>query len=897
MNKIKLNINGKDIETYPNKTIMEVADENGISIPRLCYDSRLSIQSACRLCVVEVEGSKNLIASCSFPVADGMRILTDSDRVRKARKIILELLISNHPLDCMTCEQCGNCFLQKYAYEYEIESNKIRFTGVKSNIPVDLNNPFFIADYNKCILCGRCVSVCKEIQYCNVVDFAHRGFKARPSAEFEKTFDKTECVFCGNCVSVCPTGALLERERVRLGREWELKKVESICPYCGVGCNLNLYVKDNKIVKVDGRDSGVVNLGFLCVKGKFGTKFVNHPDRLRKPLIKRNGKFEEITWIDAYNTIAKEFKKIKEKYGPDSIGVFASAKCTNEENYLIQKFTRAVLGTNNIDHCARLCHAPSVSALAKTLGSGAMTNSYDGILKTDCIFIIGNNTSETHPITSLYIKKAINQNNAKLIIADPRKIDLTKYADIWLRQRSGTDVALLNGIMKVIIDEDLINKEFIKSRTEGYEDFEKEIREISLDEVSKITGVSKEDLIKSARIYARGSSAMIFWGMGITQHITGTDNATSISNLALLTGHIGRENSGLCPLRGQCNVQGSCDMGCLPDVFPGYQKVDNEKTKEKFSNAWNTELSSNLGLTVVEMIHAAKECNIKAMYIIGENPMISDPNLNEVKKGLQNLEFLVVQDIFLSETAELANLVLPACSFAEKDGTYTNSERRIQRLNKVIEPIGESRPDWKIICELSSIMGYKMNYNHPSEIMDEIATLVPIYAGVSYDKIGSSGIQWPCPDKEHPGTKFLHKEKFSRGLAKFIFTKYISSAEPTSSEYPYILTTGRILSQYHTRTMTGKIDGLTWKSPVALIEISQVDALKLKCKDGDLLKVISKRGEIIAKSLVTDKVPKGEIFISFHYKEAAANFLTIDALDPYAKIPEYKVCAVKLEKI
>ena len=896
MDKIKLNINRKDIETYPDRTIMEVADENNIHIPRLCYHPRLSIQAACRLCVVEVENARNLVASCAYPVTEGIKIITDSGRIEEARKTILELIISNHPLDCMTCEQCGNCLLQKYAYEYGV-SNYGKFAGSRSEHNVDTKNPFFIADYNKCILCGRCVTTTKEIQYCNVLDFSHRGFKVRPSAEFGKTFDETECVFCGNCVSTCPTGALLEKERLHLGREWELKRVESICPYCGVGCNLNLFIKDNRIVKVEGRDSGVVNQGWLCVKGRFGLGFVNHPDRLKKPLVRKNDSFQETGWTEALHIMAKEFKRIREKYGADSLAVLASAKCTNEENYLIQKFARACLGTNNVDHCARLCHAPSVTALGKTLGSGAMTNSYEGILKTDCIFIIGNNTSETHPVTSIYIKKAVNQNNAKLIIADPREIDFTKYSSVWMRQKSGTDVALINGMMKVIIGENLVNKKFIKTRTEGYEDFEKEIKETNLDEVSKITGVSKDNIIKAARIYATSNSAMIFWGMGITQHTTGTDNATTLSNLALLTGHIGKENSGLCPLRGQSNVQGSCDMGSLPDVYPGYQKVNNKQVHKKFSNAWKSRLSSDPGLTVVEIMHLAKEGKIKGLYIIGENPMISDPNINEVRKGLENLEFLVVQDIFLTETAELADLVLPAASFAEKDGTFTNSERRIQRLNKTIEPVGESKPDWQIICELSNIMGYHMKYNHPSEIMDEIATLTPIYAGVSYDRIGSTGLQWPCPDKNHPGTQFLHKDKFTRGHGKFIFAKYIPAAEATDTTYPYLLTTGRILFQYHTRTMTGKVDGLNWKAPSALVEISTVDAMKLKCKDGDMLKVSSKRGEITAKAYITDKVPRGEVFISFHYKDAAANFLTIDALDPQSKIPEYKVCSVKIEKV
>jgi len=893
MNKIKINIDGLDIETDSGKTIMEVADEHNVHIPRLCYHKSLPIQAACRLCVVEVEGIRNLVSSCSYPISDGMKILTNSPRVVKARKVILELLISNHPLDCMTCEECGKCLLQKYAYEYKVSDS--RFKGRKYDLPKDDKNPFFIADYNKCILCGRCIAACKEIQYCNVVDFVNRGFDCRPGSEYEKTFDKTECVFCGNCVSVCPVGALIEKDRIGKGREWDIKRVSSICPYCGVGCQISLIVKDNNVLWIEGRDTGTLNNGWLCVKGRFGYKFINHPDRLKKPLIKVNGKFKETNWDEAIDLVIKEFTKIKNKYGPDAFGILSSAKCTNEENYLMQKFARVVLGTNNIDHCARLCHAPSVSALSKTVGSAAMSVSIEDISKADCLFVIGNNTTETHPVTALYIKKAVNSNGTKLIVADPRKIELTNYATVWLRHKTGTDVMLLNGIAKVIIEEGLVNKEFIKDRVDGYEEYEREIKNISLDEVSNITKVSKDKIIQAARIYGKASSAIILWGMGITQHISGTDNAISISNLALITGHIGKENAGVAPLRGQCNVQGSCDMGALPDVYPGYQSVVKSEIREKFAKEWNVSiLPEKPGLTVVEMM---QNKTIKVMYIMGENPILSDPNYNKLKEELKHLEFLVVQDIFLNETAELADVVLPASSFAEKDGTFTNTERRIQRLNKAINPVGESKPDWQIICEISTRMGYAMKYNHPSEIMDEIAKLVSSYAGVNYAKIGESGIQWPVLSSTHPGTKFLHKEKFPIGKGKLIFTKYIPPNETEDKNYPYLLMTGRILFQYHTRTMTGRVDGLNWKAPEPLIEINTKDALKIGCKSGDRLKVSSRRGEIIVKANITDKVPEGEVFITFHYKDAIANALTNDeALDPYSKIPEYKVTVVKIQE-
>jgi len=557
---------------------------------------------------------------------------------------------------------------------------------------------------------------------------------------------------------------------------------------------------------------------------------------------------------------------------------------------------RAVIGTNNVDHCARLCHSSTVAGLARAFGSGAMTNSIAEILKADCILVVGSNTSETHPIVALQIKKAV-KNGAKLIVADPRKIELTEISHLWLRHKPGTDVALFNSFMWVILHEELQDKDFIEKRTEGFEQFKKVIEDYNPQKVQEITGVAADDIIKAARIYARAKKASILFTMGITQHTTGTDNVLTLANLAMLCGNVGKEGTGVNPLRGQNNVQGACDMGALPDVYPGYQSVEDGRIREKFEKSWGVSLPDKKGLTVVEMIHAIEEGKIKGMYIMGENPFLSDPNATRTLKALKSLDFLVVQDIFLSETASLADVVLPAACFAEKDGTFTNTERRVQRLHKAINPPGLSKADWEIICELSRMMGYPMHYEHPADIMKEIASLTPIYGGILYSRLGERGIQWPCPDPSHPGTPYLHKDKFTRGKGKFHSVTYKPPKESPDKDYPLILTTGRVLFHFHTGTMTRKVKGLNMIYPEGVIEINPRDAANLNLSEGETVKVVSRRGSVNAKVKITDKSPHGDVFMSFHFAESAANILTNDALDPVAKIPEYKVAAVKIEKI
>jgi formate dehydrogenase alpha subunit len=681
------------------------------------------------------------------------------------------------------------------------------------------------------------------------------------------------------------------------GRSWEMRKVNTICPYCGCGCTIELNIKENKIIKVTSPNVKSVNNGNLCVKGRFGFDFIHHPKRLKTPLIRdKDGSFKEISWHQAVNIIANKFKEIKEKFGADSIAGLSSAKCTNEENYLFQKFMRAVIGTNNVDHCARLCHAPTVAGLALAFGSGAMTNSIAEIRDADCILVTGSNTTEAHPIVALEIKKAVKA-GAKLIVVDPRKIEISQYATLYLKQTPGTDVAWINGMIKVIIEEELYDKEFVNSRCEDFDLLKESISTFTLEEVEKITNIKSSDIRKAAIIFAKAKRATIIYSMGITQHTTGTDNVLSLANLAMLTGNVGFESTGVNPLRGQNNVQGACDMGALPNVFPGYQKITDEEVRAKFERAWQVPLNKKVGLTVTEMIKEAKNGKIKAMYIMGENPMLSDPDINQVEESLKNLEFLVVQDLFLTETARLAHVVLPAASFAEKEGTYTNTERRVQKINQAIPPVGYSLSDWRIISKISNALGYPMNYYSSYEIMEEIRYLTPSYAGISYERIKEYGIQWPCKSIDEEGTKFLHKDRFVRGKGKFHPVRYIPPAENPDKEYPFILTTGRMLYHFHTGSLSRRCIGLDEICSQGYVEVSEVDALELNLEEGEKIKIISKRGEIEAIVKINPGIGRGVIFIPFHFKESAANILTNPALDPKAKIPELKVAAVRVEKI
>ncbi len=677
-----------------------------------------------------------------------------------------------------------------------------------------------------------------------------------------------------------------------------MEKVITTCPYCGSGCSYFLCVEDGKVIGVAPNRVHPISKGRLCVKGWNAHEFVHHPGRLTKPLIRKGGNLVEASWDEALDMVANRLKGIKEKSGSDSIGVLSSAKCTNEENFVMMKFARAVIGTNNVDHCARLCHASTVAGLARAFGSGAMTNSIDELEHADVILVTGSNTIEQHPLIAVRILKAVRDHGAKLILVDPRSIQLSKFAVIHAKHKPGTDVAWINGVMNVIINEGLADEEFIKTRTEGFEEMKKLVMDYTPEKVEEITTIPADTIREIARTYARASAASIVYSMGITQHTTGTDNVLSCANLAMITGNVGKPSTGVNPLRGQNNVQGACDLGALPVVYSGYQSVADENVRKKFSEAWGAEMPSAPGLTVVEMVNAAADGKLKGLYIMGENPMLSDPDLSHVKEGLEKLEFLVVQDIFLTETAELADVVLPAESYAEKTGTFTNTERRVQLVNKAVEAPGEARPDWDIVSDVARRMGYDMKYNSAEDIMTEINKLTPSYTGITYQRIRENwGLAWPCPTLDHPGTPYLHKDKFTRGLGSFHAVPFKPPAEETDDEYPFILSTGRMLEHFHTGTMTRRSDTLDREVPKGFIEMNPKDADAIGVRNNWPVRVTTRRGSVVTTARVTDGIPEKMLFMPFHFREAAANMLTNPALDPIAKIPEFKVCAATVEGV
>ncbi|MBN1299081.1 MAG: formate dehydrogenase subunit alpha [Actinobacteria bacterium] len=893
---IKIYINNKAYYTMPKKSILEACLENGIYVPNLCFDTRLKPQGACRLCMVEVEGTPGAVASCVTEAREGMKIKTNTAFIREMVRINLELIISDHPMDCMTCEACGYCVLQDLAYMYDITD--ITYKGKVHEKKVFSENPFIYRNNEKCILCGRCVRMCDSVVGANAIGYAGRGFESEIIPAFEQSLLDTQCVFCGNCISTCPVGALQAKPYMKKARIWEVDTVKSVCPYCGVGCVINLHVKNNKIVDVDSDIGANANRGNLCVKGRFGLDFVSSPKRLSLPMIKdKSGKFKKVSWEKAISEVAGKLGQTVKKYGPDSVAILSSAKCTNEENYLMSKFARAVIGTNNIDHCARLCHASTVTGLIPTFGSGAMTNSIDDIRNAEAAIIIGSNTTEAHPVIGYEIIRCVQENGLKLIVIDPRKIPITKFACLHLRQKPGTDIAVLLGLMNLIYKNGDADKDFIENRTEGFEDFKNCFTSYTSDKVADISGVNKEDLKKAAEIYGKAKNAMIFYAMGITQHTCGTENVIAIADLAMMRGNIGRPGTGVNPLRGQNNVQGACDMGALPDMLTGYQGVENDNMRWRFEKRWEKPLPNKNGMTITEIMEGANSGKIKAMYIMGENPMLSDPDLLHVASALKKLDFLVVQDIFITETGEFADILLPGACFAEKEGTFTNTDRRVQLIKKAVVAPGAALEDWKIISMLSNAMGYRMNYKKPSEIMDEISGITPIYGGISYDRLEEEGaLRWPCRQYTDPGTSILHTINFTRGKGRFIPVTHTPPAEIPDEVYPFILTTGRLLYQFHTRTMTGKVKGLNEIAPASTVHINTEDAELLGIAQNDRVTVKSRRGSIIASALVNANIKKGVVFIPFHYADAPANMLTNPAHDKESKIPEFKACAVQISR-
>lgn len=809
------------------------------------------------------------------------------------------------------CLECGcqantDCQLRDFATEYKVADTNVSQDGCQKFV-VDDSSEFIVFDANRCISCGQCVDACNEQAVHGVLSFMKNDDGAsasrpecRPGFENGFSMGDSNCVQCGRCVQVCPTGALVDSRDKSQGRIEILKPVDTICTYCGVGCKLTMFVDEaqNKIRYVQGVKDSPVNQGMLCVKGRFGFDFVSSKERLTTPLIRKHGELQPASWEEAITLVADKFNAIKNNHGGNALAGFSSAKTTNEDNFAFQKFIRRELETNNVDHCARLCHASTVTGLEASIGSGAMTNDIPSIKHSDMIFIIGSDTTSAHPIIASHIKQAIRHGNARLIVADPKRIDIADHAQLYVAHRPGTDVMLINGIMQQIIKNGWHDKAYIDERTEGFNALVAEVMSDNYapDKVELITGVKAQDVIKMAEMIGTADRTAVYYSMGITQHTTGHDNVRSVANLQMLCGNIGIEGGGINPLRGQSNVQGACDMGALPNSLPGYQKVYEPEVQEKFAKAWNkANLPKEVGLTLTEIIDAACHGEVKGLYVMGENPVLSDPNQAHVIDALEQLDFLVVQDIFLTETAQYADVVLPSCSFAEKSGHFTNTERRVQRISPAVKPPGEAKEDWLIIQDIANAMGSDWAYQSVEDITKEITQLTPQYAGIHWHRVGKDGLQWPCPDDASPGTRIMHTEQFTRGKGEMVAVPFRYAAELPDDEYPLILTTGRLLEQFHTGTMTRKTKGLdNLAGPRAMISVA--DAERLGVVNGEMLTVTTRRGSIDTPAFVTKRMQEGVVFVPFHFAESPANRLTTTATDPHAKIPEFKVAAVKIEK-
>lgn len=894
---VQITIDGKELSVDENLTILEAAQTADIKIPTLCYLKDVNEIGACKMCVVEVEGKDNLVTSCNTKVKDGMVVNTKSDRVVSSRKQVLNLLLANHDVRCFSCSKSGECRLQALSNEYEITKTCYETNPLKA--PVKKENPFLTYYPELCINCQRCVSTCNKVSGNGALHNGKIGTRTLIDAPFGPDWKSTICESCGNCANVCPTGALVAKNHKKY-QYGEVKKVLTTCPHCATGCQYYLLVKDNQIVDVEPAN-GPSNKNLLCVKGRFGSfNFVHSPERLKYPLIKNKetGEFERATWDEALDLIASKFTEIKKQYGSDALAGFACSRSPNEDCYMLQKMVRCAFGTNNVDNCARVCHSATVAGLAMTLGSGAMTNPISDITNdVDVIMLVGSNPEEAHPVIGMQIRQAVDR-GTRLIVVDPRDIGLSKRADIHLKIKPGTNVAFANGMMNVIINEGLADEEFIRTRTEGFEELKEIVKEYTPERVAEICHIDPDHLREAALMYAKAKKAPIIYCLGVTEHSTGTEGVMSMSNMAMLVGKLGRSGCGVNPLRGQNNVQGACDMGAMPGDFPGYQKVTNPEVVAKFERAWGVKLSNKPGVHATDVFPAAIRKEIRGLFIFGEDPVVTDADQNHIRKALESLDFLVLSDLFMTETAQYADVILPGTSYAEKEGTFSNTERRVQRVRKAVELEGEMRLDTDIFIDLMNRMGYPQPHLTSEEIMDEIASVTPIFGGISHRRLDKGeSIQWPCPDKNHPGTPILHVGKFSRGLGWFYPAEYRPSAELPDEEYPFILMTGRILYHYNTRAMTGKTPGLMEREGHSFIEINTEDAARLGIENGEKIKASSRRGTIETTARVGDKVSPGETWMPFHFPDGNANVLTNAALDKYARIPEYKVCAIKLEKI
>jgi len=910
--QVTLNIDGADVTVPAGTSVMRAAIEAGIQVPKLCATDSLEAWGSCRLCLVEIDGRKGTPASCTTPVEPGMRVHTQSERLAKLRRGVMELYISDHPLDCLTCAANGDCELQDMAGAVGLRDVRYGYAGENHLAETkDESNPYFTYDPAKCIVCNRCVRACEEVQGTFALTISGRGFGSRVSPGMDEPFLQSECVSCGACVQACPTATLQETSIIAAGAP--TKAVTTTCAYCGVGCGFKAEMKGDEVVRMMPWKEGKANEGHSCVKGRFAWGYATHKDRITTPMVRAtiHEPWREVSWDEAIAHAASEFKRLQAAYGRDSVGGITSSRCTNEETYLVQKLVRAAFGNNNVDTCARVCHSPTGYGLGQTYGTSAGTQTFKSVAKTDVMIVIGANPASAHPVFASRMKRRLRQ-GAKLIVIDPRRTEMVDgphvKADFHLALRPGTNVAILTALAHVIVAEGLLDEAFIAERCDdqSFRDWREFVArpENSPEAFEAEMGVPAADVRGAARLFATGNAegvktgrqvnGAIYYGLGVTEHAQGSTAVMGIANLAMVTGNIGREGVGVNPLRGQNNVQGSCDMGSFPHELPGYRHIGGDAVRTQFEQAWGVRLESEPGLRIPNMFDAAIAGEFKGLYCQGEDIVQSDPNTQHVAHALESMECVVVQDIFLNETAKYAHVFLPGSSFLEKDGTFTNAERRVSRVRKVMEPMS-GVGDWEATQLLSNALGYPMNYTHPSEIMDEIAALTPTFAGVSFEKIDRLGsVQWPCNDQtEEAGTPIMHVDHFVRGKGRFILTQYVPSDEKVTPKYPLLLTTGRILSQYNVGAQTRRTPNSMWHSEDRL-EIHPHDAEDRGIKDGEWAGVSSRAGETVLRATVTDRVPPGVVYTTFHFPESGANVITTDSSDWATNCPEYKVTAVQV---
>jgi len=899
---VEFTLNGGTVVGRVDETILETARRHGVEIPHLCYKQGLRPDGNCRACMVEVEGERVLAPSCCRYPKPGMQVTTDSARALTSQKMVLELLLSDIPDRSYTL----NSELDFWARRLSI--GKPRFEARRQPAQ-DLSHPAIAVNLDACIQCKLCVRACREEQVNDVIGYAFRGEHSKIVFDLDDPMGNSTCVGCGECEQVCPTGALMPARGV--GKIEAEQQVDSVCPYCGVGCQLTYHVKDNHILFVEGRD-GPANAGRLCVKGRYGFDYVQHKHRLTMPLVRKAGvekhkdfsvdpddwhtAFREATWDEALDLAAKGFRGIRDRHGKKSLAGFGSAKCTNEEAYLFQKLVRTGFGSNNVDHCTRLCHASSVAALMEGISSGAVSNQVRDVAKAEVIFVIGSNATVNHPVAATWMKNAAKA-GAKLIVADPRRTELARHASHYLQFNPDTDVALLNAMLHVVVEEGLVDEAFVRERTTGYKALAENVKEFSPEAMAPICGIDAKTIREVARLYATSKASMVMWGMGISQHVHGTDNARCLIALVLSTGQIGKPGSGLHPLRGQNNVQGASDSGLIPMVYPNYQGVAIPEAQQRFEKLWGVELDPDPGLTVVEIINAAKARDIRGMYIMGENPAMSDPDVGHAREALAALDHLVVQDIFLTETAYLADVVLPATAWPEKSGTVTNTDRMVQLGRKALEPPGQAREDLWIINEMARGLGLDWNYSHPRDVFEEMRKCMDSIAGITWERLEQdSSVTYPCENEGDPGQPVMFVNQFPTptGRAKFVPADLISAAERPDAEYPLVLITGRQLEHWHTGAISRRAAVLDHIEPEPVASLHPLDLDQLGVVPGATITIESRRGKISLYARADDGTPRGSVFVPFCYYEAAANMLTNPALDPVGKIPEFKYCAVRV---